>query len=276
MTTIHWHGIHLPAAMDGGPHQPITAGATWNPYWTIDQPSATLWYHPHPHGETADHVYRGIAGLFLIDDDESASLQLPDEYGVDDIPLIIQDKSFKDNGELDFSPASFFDSLSGAGNFGILGDRILVNGTYNPHLDITRSLMRFRLLNGSNARFYNIGFSDDRPFRLIATDNGLVTGEPPELTRLLLGLGERAEIVVEFAAGDEVILHSFKQDLSTAGVNERQIGADDTFDLLQLRAADRLETSLSSILAALQRRRAHGSGRCDDARIHPERTQLHQ
>lgn len=240
-TTIHWHGMHLPAAMDGGPHQTIPAGKEWNPYWTIDQPAATLWYHPHPHGKTADHVYHGIAGLFLLDDDESASLQLPDEYGVDDIPLIIQDKNVKDNGEFDFSPASFLDSLSGAGNFGILGDKILVNGTYNPHLDVTRTRMRFRLLNGSNARFYNIGFSDDRPFHLIATDNGLVSGEPPELTRLLLGPAERAEIVVEFAPGDEVVLHSFKQDLSSPGVNTRQIGGNDTFDLLQLRAGDRLD-----------------------------------
>ena len=70
---IHWHGMHLPAAMDGGPHQMISAGETWTPAWTIDQPAATLWYHPHPHGQTAEHVYRGLAGLFLIDDDESDS-----------------------------------------------------------------------------------------------------------------------------------------------------------------------------------------------------------
>ncbi len=235
--------MHLPAAMDGGPHQMIAAGETWNPGWTIDQPASTLWYHPHPHGETANHVYRGIAGPFLIDDDESSGLDLPDEYGVDDIPLIIQDKKFENNGELDFSAASFTDSLSGVGSFGILGDRILVNGTYNPHLEVRRTLTRFRLLNGSNARFYNIGFSDDRRFHVIATDNGLLAGAPAEMTRLLLGLGERAEIVVAFSAGDEVILHSFKQDLSTAGVSERQIGAEDTFDILKLRAADRLETS---------------------------------
>ena len=73
-TTIHWHGMHLPAAMDGGPHQMIPQGDTWRPEWTVDQPSATLWYHPHPHGETADHVYRGVAGMVLLDDDESDAL----------------------------------------------------------------------------------------------------------------------------------------------------------------------------------------------------------
>jgi blue copper oxidase len=65
-TTIHWHGMHLPAADDGGPHQPIQPGSTWTPTWRINQSAATLWYHPHPHGATEDHVYRGLAGLFLI------------------------------------------------------------------------------------------------------------------------------------------------------------------------------------------------------------------
>jgi len=64
-TTVHWHGMHLPLRMDGGPHQPIAPGATWSPEWTVDQPAATLWYHPHPHGSTASHVYRGLAGLFI-------------------------------------------------------------------------------------------------------------------------------------------------------------------------------------------------------------------
>jgi FtsP/CotA-like multicopper oxidase with cupredoxin domain len=65
-TTIHWHGMHLPAAADGGPHQLIQPHTTWSPSWRIDQPAATLWYHPHPHGRTEDHVYRGVAGLFLL------------------------------------------------------------------------------------------------------------------------------------------------------------------------------------------------------------------
>lgn len=61
-TTIHWHGMHLPAQADGGPHQLIPPGTTWAPTWTVVQPAATLWYHPHPHGQTADHVYRGSPG----------------------------------------------------------------------------------------------------------------------------------------------------------------------------------------------------------------------
>lgn len=161
-STLHWHGMHLPAAMDGGPHQLVEPGTTWSPQWTVDQPAATLWYHPHMHGETADHVYRGIAGMFLIDDPAGAAL--PDRDGVDDVPVIVQDKKF--NGErLDASSAIFNDT-------GVLGDEILVNGTPGPYLDVTTERVRLRLLNASNARVYNFGFSDDRDFQLIGTDGG--------------------------------------------------------------------------------------------------------
>ncbi len=239
-TSIHWHGMHLPAAMDGGPHQMIAAGESWTPEWTVDQPASTLWYHPHPHGATAEHVYRGIAGLFLVDDDESDGLDLPRDYGIDDIPLIIQDKSFTDDGNLSLDAGSFFDQVGGSANFGLLGDTILVNGTFDPYLEVTRSLIRFRILNGSNARFYNLGFEDDRAFHLVATDNGFVPGEPVELTRLLIGPGERAEILVGFGEGDDVDLRSFEQD----GVG-RQIGGNDSFDILNLRAAGALASSAS-------------------------------
>ena len=238
-TTIHWHGMHLPARMDGGPHQMIPVGASWHPEWTIDQPAATLWYHPHPHGHTAKHVYRGVAGLFLIDD-ESDALDIPHEYGVDDIPLIIQDKRFTDDGDLTMDAGSFFDQFGGSTSFGVLGDTILVNGTYDPYLEITRSLVRFRILIGSNARFYNLGFTDDREFHLVATENGFLPDGPVALDRLLLGPGERAEIVVAFEPGDDVVLRSFEADLGDSG---RQIGANDTWDLIAFRAAETLEPS---------------------------------
>ena len=90
--------MHLPARYDGGPHQPIDPGQTWSPTWTIEQPAATLWYHPHPHGRTEKHVYRGLAGLFIVDDDVPAALDLPRTYGVDDIPLIVQDKRVHGDG----------------------------------------------------------------------------------------------------------------------------------------------------------------------------------
>ncbi len=236
-TTLHWHGVHLPAEMDGGPHQMIEPGATWSPTWTVDQPAATLWFHPHPRGATADHVYRGAAGLFLLDDAASRGLALPARYGVDDIPLIIQDKRFDDDGSLDVGSPPF-------GGVGILGDTILVYGTYGPVFEATTMLVRLRVLNASNARVYNLGFADDRTFSLVGTDAGLLEA-PVALTRLHLSPGERVEIVVRVAPGEDATLRSFPPDLGLDFFAERMNGGDDSFDLLRIGAADRLAESLA-------------------------------
>jgi blue copper oxidase len=229
--------MHLPAAADGGPHQTIEPGETWTPRWEIDQPAATLWYHPHPHRQTADHVYRGIAGMFILDDPDADALPLPDTWGVNDVPVIIQDKRLHDDGSLDFSDRMI--SLTGR-----LGDKTLVNGTYDPHLDIRHQRVRFRLLNASNARIYNLGFSDDREFDLIATDGGLLE-TPERLTHVQLSPGERVEIVATFARGETVVLRSFEPELGTNFFENRFAGGDDSFDLLQVRAAHTLTPSPS-------------------------------
>jgi len=232
-TTIHWHGMHLPADADGGPHQMIEPGDSWSPSWTIDQPAASLWYHPQ--GETADHLYRGLAGMFLLDAQEASALPLPSEYGVDDIPLIIQDERFDDDGRLDFSQSMI-------STIGRLGDEILVNGTYDPYVEVADRLVRLRLLNASTARIYDIGFADGREFDLIGTDGGLL--EAAERTsRVQLSVGERAEIVVELEAGEQAVLRSFEPDLGTNAFEGRFAGAEDSFDLLALRAADELGDS---------------------------------
>jgi FtsP/CotA-like multicopper oxidase with cupredoxin domain len=233
-TSVHWHGMHLPAAMDGGPHQPVAPGQTWSPTWRVDQPAATLWYHPHPHGETERHVYRGLAGMFILDDDEAGALALPDEYGVDDIPVIVQDKKFTGNGQLDERPGML-------GGIGVLGDTIAVNGTVAPYLDVTTERVRLRLLNGSTARTYQFGFADDRPFALIGTDGGLLPA-PYETDRIMLSPGERAEIVVTMAPGEDAVLRSFPPSLGL-GFWKRVLGGDDTLDILQLRAGGELAVS---------------------------------
>lgn len=236
-TTIHWHGMYLPAIADGGPHQLIEPGETWTPSWTIEQPAATLWYHPHPHGETADHTYRGIAGLFIVDDPHLDHLPLPHQYGVDDIPLVIQDKRLNDDGSLDFSQSWISPT-------GRLGDTILINGTYDPYLHIGDEHVRFRVLNASAARLYNIGFADGRPFHLIATDAGLLDS-PQRVNRVQLSPGERAEIVASFRPGERVVLRSFEPELGTNFFEARFAGGDDSFDLLQIRAARALASSPS-------------------------------
>ncbi len=230
VTSVHWHGMHVPPVMDGGPHQPVPAGGSWSAHWVVDQPAATLWYHPHPHGATEKHVYRGLAGVFLIDDELSVQLPIPQEYGVDDFPLVVQDKRFTRDGRLS--------SRASLGGSGILGDTVVVNGTLAPYLEVTTELVRLRLLNGSTARTYDFGFADDREFALIGTDGGLVD-RPHRTSRIMLSPGERAEIVVAVRPGERVVLRSTPPDLG-GGLMDRLSGGADTLDILELRATDRL------------------------------------
>ena len=111
----------------------------------VIQPAATLWYHPHAHGSTAEHVYRGAAGLIIIEDDNPAAGALPKTYGVDDIPVILQDRDFTGNGQLDFAIDPDDD--------GKLYSTLTVNGTINPYVEVPEGLVRLRLLNGSQAEF---------------------------------------------------------------------------------------------------------------------------
>ena len=105
-TTTHWHGLHLPAIMDGGPHQRIENGQTWQARYTIMNEEATFWYHPHLEGKTAKHVYHGLAGLLIVKDPLS-DLDLPDQYGIDDIPVIVQDKVIAADGSFNYPGTRF-------------------------------------------------------------------------------------------------------------------------------------------------------------------------
>lgn len=232
-TTVHWHGMHLPAVMDGGPHQPVPPGESWRPEWRIDQQAATLWYHPHPHGQTEKHVYRGLAGMFILDDARSRQLELPKDYGKDDIPVIVQDKRFDSGGGL------IEDSQGN--ELGLLGTTVLANGVAGAVQEVGTELVRLRLLNGSTARTYDFGFDDDRRFDQIATDGGLLPA-PLETTRVRLSPGERAEIVVPMVPGEETMLASFPPDLGDVLVPSA-FGARDRFDVMLLRAADQLQAS---------------------------------
>ena len=255
-TTVHWHGMHLPAMMDGGPHQPIEPGETWQPYWTITNQAATLWYHPHQMGSTGEHVYRGLAGLFIIDDENSDLLDIPNQYGVDDIPLIVQDRLFDGSGQLIYRRHGQNEALPGPA--GMLGDTILVNGTHAPFIEVPTGLIRLRLLNASNGRRYNFGFSDDRPFHQIATDGGLLES-PVERTRMLLGVGERTEILVDLSdATVPITLMSYavpEDGNAIVELVERTFGEDDEnqqFRILELRPASGAAQGTTGSQAARQ------------------------
>lgn len=234
-STLHWHGMRVPAAMDGGPHQPIEPGQVWSAEWTVDQPAASLWYHPHMHEVTAEHVYRGVAGMIIVEDDDVTE-GLPTDYGVDDIPLVVQDRAFDSNDELDLNATG---PMWLQATYGLMGDQILVNGTHDPYFDVSTEQVRLRVLNGSNTRSMNFGFDDDRAFQLVGTDTGLLRG-PVELDRIRLSPGERAEIVVEFAPGDDVVLRSSAPKGAGSPVEDRLSGSEDEFDIVRLTAAGEL------------------------------------
>ena len=199
--TCHWHGLAVPGPLDGGPHQVIAPDATWSPELEIDQPAATLWYHSHLHGRTADQVMSGLAGMLIVEDPNAPDPGLPNTWGVDDIPLIIQDRSFQDDGA--FGYAKMGHTLM----HGFRGDEMLVNGVIRPLADVPAGLTRLRLLNGSNARTYVLHFEDDRSFHQVASGGGLLPAPVP-LSRVELPPASRAEIVVDFGEGGEVALRS--------------------------------------------------------------------
>jgi len=199
-TTLHWHGIHLPAVMDGGPHQLIPVGTTWKPYWKVENKAATYWYHPHLHGKTAEHTLKGAAGLIIVRDEEERNLNLPGKYGIDDFPLVIQSLQFGSDNQI--IPNGFRDST------------ILINGTLNPFLQVPAQKVRLRLLNASNARNFYVGFSQSVPFYLIANDGSLL-GKPLAVTRIKLAPGERAEVIVDFSGlqSGTVLMKSFGSEI---------------------------------------------------------------
>ena len=205
-TTVHWHGVHLPAEWDGGPRQPIAAGSSWSPDFTIKQEAATLWYHPHAMDLTGEQVYKGLAGLFIVEDEVSDELDLPRTYGVDDIPIILQDRRFYRDGEFAYVH-NMHDIING-----VVGSHLLVNGAISPTLKATSKLLRLRLLNGSNSSIYTMSFSGLPQFHVVASDGGFLE-RPVAMTSIVLSAGERAEVILD--------LSSLTSDQTTLMVDQR-------------------------------------------------------
>ncbi|WP_024552169.1 multicopper oxidase CueO [Franconibacter helveticus 513] len=189
-TTVHWHGLEVPGEVDGGPQGVIAPGATRTVSFTPQQRAATCWFHPHQHGKTGHQVAMGLAGLVLIEDVESLQLMLPKLWGIDDVPLIIQDKKFTQDGKVDYQ----LDVMSAA--VGWFGDTLLCNGVAYPQHNAPKGWLRLRLLNGCNARSLKIAASDNRPLYVVASDGGLLA-EPVKVSELPMLTGERFEVLVD-------------------------------------------------------------------------------
>jgi blue copper oxidase len=199
-TTVHWHGMHLPAVMDGGPHQIIPPGTLWQPYWEVKNDAGTYWYHPHLHEMSEEQMTKGLGGFMIVRDEVESKLALPRTYGVDDIPLVLSDRDISSTNQFVVVP---------------YGDSMMTNMTLRAQYTVPAQVVRFRILNGGLERSYNLGFSDGRSFQVIASDGGLLTA-PVTVTKYLLHLGERIEILVDCSndLGKSIDLKAYNSTLA--------------------------------------------------------------
>jgi bilirubin oxidase len=197
-TTIHWHGMHLPAVMDGGPHQVIPPNTNWQPYWKVTNSASTLWYHPHLHEMTEEHLGKGIGGFIIIRDAAETALALPRSYGVDDLPIVLTSRRYDASNQFVVANTAY-------------GDYMLTNGTPNAQVSLPKQYVRMRILNAETERGYDLGFSDNRTFYIIGNDGGLLSA-PVAVTRVKLMVGERVEIMVNLgndAVGSSLDLKAY-------------------------------------------------------------------
>ncbi len=270
-TVVHLHGGHVPDHSDGYPEAWFTPGfKEKGPHWSREvydypnaQEAATLWYHDHAMGITRLNVYAGLAGLYIVRDDNEDRLQrdglLP--AAAYDIPLVIQDRSFRRDGSLHYTASTSAheargaqqpsdrtrdnpvprDPVTGAVSPSIepevFGDMILVNGKVWPVLEVEPRKYRFRMLNGSNSRFYRLTLGSGQTVYQIGSDGGLLN-TPLARKQLLLAPAERADVLVDFAdpalAGQTLIL---RNDAPTPFPNGDPVDPDTTGQVMAFRVA---------------------------------------
>ncbi len=275
-TIVHWHGLHVPADMDGHPRLVIPSGETYVYEFEVRNRAGTYWYHPHPHGMTGPQVYGGLAGLFLVSDDEEKAAGLP--AGEYDIPLVIQDRAFDNNNQLIYLSGHRMEQMTG-----FLGDWILVNGSPDFILPAATRAYRLRLLNGSNSRIYKLAWQDGSPLTVIGTDGGLLE-TPAQRSYVMLGPAERIELWVDFSrypVGSETALISLPFDggiLSGGRMGRGMMGSGAAlpngagFPIFKVRVNRREEASpaLPKQLSTIKRYRVADAVNAD----HPKRFNL--
>lgn len=204
-STIHWHGLPVPADQDGNPMDPVAAGADRVYAFTLPEGSAgSYWYHPHPHGRTAEQVYRGLAGAFVV---KAKADPIPAAYG--DTVLMFTDLRLTADGSM---PENTMTDLMN----GRVGDHLLVNGQKNPRMAVaTGEKRRLRLYNATNARFLRLAF-DGAAMTVIGTDGGLLE-KPMATGEILLSPAERVELVVAFDSPGPAVLRTLDYDRGWMG-----------------------------------------------------------
>lgn len=204
VTTVHWHGAHIPPSVDGGPQNTIEAGGTLSPSFTINQEACTLWFHPHALTTTAEQIASGLVGMLIVNDDSTGAASLPSDYGTDQFPLILQSLPVSAAGVIQSTTAGLLTSTT---TFPLLvnGSNVGVEGT--PTLNVDANRVRFHLLNGSITDLVTITRTDGDSFTQVASDAALLA-EPLSVTSLRLVGGERAEIVVDVTSSESVTLQA--------------------------------------------------------------------
>lgn len=205
VSTIHWHGMPVPADQDGSPMDPVAAGTERVYAFELPEGSAgSYWYHPHPHGKTAEQVYRGLAGAFVV---KAKADPIPAEYG--DTVLVFTDLRLAADGSI---PSNSMSDLMN----GRVGDHVLVNGQKNPRLSVAKGAKRrLRLYNATNARFLKLAF-DGATITVIGTDGGLLAA-PVAADEILLSPGERLELVASFDRPGPITLDTLGYDRGWMG-----------------------------------------------------------
>jgi FtsP/CotA-like multicopper oxidase with cupredoxin domain len=243
VSTVHWHGAHIPPSVDGGPQNTIAAGATYSPSFKINQAACTLWFHPHALGTTAKHIASGLAGMLIVDDATTGAAALPSTYGTDQFPLIVQSLPISSAGVIQYTTAGETASTT---SFPVLvnGSNVGVNGT--PTLSVSAGRVRFHILNASIADLLTFTLTSGASFTQVATDAALLSA-PLSVTSLRLVAGERAEICVDVTNSAGVTL----QATVTAGGARGGSGTNSvvTISSTATTAADSLPTSLNTFTA---------------------------
>lgn len=201
-TITHWHGLHVPAEVDGHPMYAFGPGQKFVYEFEVVNRACMAIYHPHPHEATAKQVYHGLAGAIIVNDQEEAALGLPS--GEFEIPIVIQDRLFDTQNQLIYSPG-----MHGS-MFGFYGNRILVNGHPELQLEVATRAYRLRFLNGSTARIYKLAWDDGTPLTVLGVDGGLLE-QPEQKPYVMLAPGERLDVWMDFsgrAVGSELVMRS--------------------------------------------------------------------
>jgi FtsP/CotA-like multicopper oxidase with cupredoxin domain len=245
---VHWHGVLVPEQADGHPRYAIDPGASLDYDFPIVQRAGTFWYHPHAHHLTAGQIHRGLAGFFIIGDDEEDALRLP--AGPREILLLLQDR--QGNAAAAFS----YDPTTADLRSGMLRDVPFGNGTRLPTLQVSGQRYRFRVLNASHARVYRLGLDNGAGLSVIGNDGGLLPS-PTEVESVFLGVGERIDFLVDFAAfpiGTRIMLKSLPFSLPLTSGDRYPQGLEmDLLELVRTGGSGASDPPLPSILSNVAR-----------------------